>query len=107
MLVGYVSDERYLALSDVLLEFESDSGSVETRSRATGAVYVEVEPGEYRVTLQKPGFRAKRTTMRVISGQIYQFRMLSDLLLGYAWPKWVRSGEQAEFRVHSLEPYKI
>ncbi len=31
MLVGYVSDERYVALSDVLLEFECEAGSVETR----------------------------------------------------------------------------
>jgi len=107
MLVGYVSDERYLALADVLLEFESGSRSVETRSRASGAVYADIEPGQHRVTLQKPGYGAKRTSMRVVSGQLYQFRLLSDCLLGYAWPKWVRAGEQAEFRVHSLEPYKI
>src|SRR5262249_38321854 len=25
----------------------------------------------------------------------------------YAWPKCVRSGESAEFRVHSVEPYKL
>ena len=59
MLVGYVSDERYVALADVLLEFESASGSVESRSRATGAVYAELAPGRYRVTLQKPGYGAK------------------------------------------------
>ena len=38
MLVGYVSDDRYIALSDVQLEFVNDSGSVEARSRASGAV---------------------------------------------------------------------
>ena len=39
MLIGYVSDERYLALSDVALEFVDDRGrSWEARSRATGAV---------------------------------------------------------------------
>ena len=37
----------------------------------------------------------------------YQFRLLSDGLLGYAWPKWVRAGETSEFRVHSVEPYKL
>ena len=37
----------------------------------------------------------------------YQFRLLSDGLLGYAWPKWVRSGERSEFRVHSVEPYHL
>jgi len=107
MLIGYVSDERYLALADVLLEFESGSRSVETRSRASGAVHADIEPGQYRLTLQKPGYGAKRTSLRVVSGQLHQFRLLSDCLLGYAWPKWVRSGERAEFRVHSLEPYKI
>src|SRR4029078_13452548 len=34
-------------------------------------------------------------------------RLLSDGLLGYAWPKWVRSGERSEFRVHAVEAYKI
>ena len=39
MLLGYVSDERYVALSDVLLEFEQGGRSIEARSRATGAVH--------------------------------------------------------------------
>jgi len=38
MLIGYVSDERYVAVPDTLLEFERDGDSVEARSRATGAV---------------------------------------------------------------------
>ncbi len=59
MLVGYVSDERYIALDNVLLEFQSQSGSVETRSRATGAVYADIAPGAYRVTLRKDGYGAK------------------------------------------------
>ena len=37
----------------------------------------------------------------------YQFRLLSDGLLGYAWPKWVKAGEKSEFRVHSVEPYQL
>ena len=28
-------------------------------------------------------------------------------LLGYAWPRCVRSGEVSEFRVHSVEPYHL
>ena len=105
-LIGYVSDERYVALADVLLEFETPSGSVETRSRATGAVYADLPPGTYRVTLQKPGFGAKRARV-TLTDEPYAFRLLSDGLLGYAWPKWVRSGERSEFRVHSVEPYKL
>jgi hypothetical protein len=106
MLVGYVSDERYVALADVLLEFADAFGSVEARSRATGAVYADIGPGTYQVTLQKPGYGAKRVRA-TLSGQPHQFRLLCDGLLGYAWPKWVRAGEKAEFRVHSVEPYKI
>ena len=37
----------------------------------------------------------------------HQFRLLSDGLLGYAWPKWVKAGEKSEFRVHSVEPYQL
>ena len=59
MLIAYVSDERYVALPDVLLELEGEAGSFEARSRATGSVHVEVPSGNYKVTLQKPGFGAK------------------------------------------------
>ena len=31
MLIAYVSDERYVALPDVLLEFEGEAGSFEAR----------------------------------------------------------------------------
>ena len=31
----------------------------------------------------------------------------ADGLLGYMWPKWVRSGERSEFRVHSVEQYQL
>ena len=108
MLVAYVSDERFLALPDVLLEFERDGCSVETRSRASGSVHAELPPGAYRVTLQKPGFGAKRVDVEVGPGRPpHQFRLLSDGLLGYAWPKWVKAGEKSEFRVHSVEPYEL
>ena len=59
MLIGYVSDERYVAIPDVLLEFVNESGSYEARSRATGAIYADLSPGPYKVTLYKPGFGAK------------------------------------------------
>src|SRR5262249_2799842 len=50
MLIAYVSDERYVALADVLLEFEGQAGSIEARSRASGAVHAELPPGDYTVT---------------------------------------------------------
>src|SRR5262245_10157674 len=38
MLVGYVSDERYVALADVAVVIENDAGMFATRSLANGAV---------------------------------------------------------------------
>lgn len=107
MLIGYVSDERYVALPDVQLEFQQGETSLEVRSRASGAVHADLPPGEYLVTLYKAGFGSKRVRMTAAVGQPFHFRLLSDCLLGYAWPKWVRSGERAEFRVHSVEAYKL
>jgi len=108
LLAGYVSDERYVALADVLLEFEREGRSVAVvRSTPRGAVYADVEPGVYRVTLVKEGFGSKRVEVMVEPGRPHAFRLLSDRLLGYVWPKWVRSGERAEFRVHSVEPYRL
>src|SRR5438067_5718043 len=107
MLVGYVSDERYVALPDVMLEFENAGGSLEARSRASGAVYVDVTPGPYKVTLYRTGFGQKSVQMTVRDSEPYQFRLLPDGLLGYMWPKWVRAGERAEFRVHAVEQYKL
>ena len=107
MLVGYVSDERYVAIADCLLLFENEHGAVEARSRADGSVDAGVEPGEYDVSLNRDGFGPKRVRMTVQDGQPHQFRLLSAGLLGYAWPKAVRAGERAEFRVHAHEAYKI
>jgi N,N-dimethylformamidase len=108
MPIAYISDERYVALPDVLLEFESTAGSFETRSRATGAVHVDLPAGQYKVTLQKPGFGAKSVQLEIgLEREPYQIRLLADGLLGYAWPKWLRAGEQSEFRVHSVEPYHL
>jgi N,N-dimethylformamidase len=108
MLVAYVSDERYVAMADVILEFEGAAGSFEARSRATGSVHADLPPGTYRVTLQKSGFGAKSVNVEIAHGQTpHQFRLLSDGLLGYAWPKWIKAGARSEFRVHSVEPYQL
>ncbi len=108
MLIGCASDESYSALSDVLFEFIDARGqSWEARSRASGAVYAELPPGEYRVVVQKSGYGAKFSRITLPSRAPHQFRLLTDDLLGYAWPKWVRSNQESEFRVHSVEPYKL
>src|SRR5579872_7361959 len=107
MLIGYVSDERYAALPDVLIEFTSSGGSWETRSRASGSVHCDLPPAEYTAILSKPGYGAKRSRIDLRTGRPYHFRLLADGLLGYAWPKCVRAGEKSEFRVHSVEPYHL
>ncbi|WP_406697736.1 carboxypeptidase-like regulatory domain-containing protein [Singulisphaera sp. Ch08] len=107
MLIGYVSDEQYSALPDVLLEFVKEGESWEARSRASGAVHGDIPPGNYLVTVAKPGFGSKRIALSFPRSKPYQFRLLSDALLGYAWPKSVRGGMSGEFRVHSTEPYQL
>ena len=99
MLVGYVSDERYVAIEGVALEFIRNGVSEAVTSRASGAVYADIAPGEYEVVLSKAGFGSKRTTMTVARGAPHHFRLLADQLLGYPWPKYVQSGEKSEFRV--------
>lgn len=108
MLIGYVSDERYMALCDVAVELERDGVSVAvTRSTPRGAIYAELAPGPCRATLICPGFGPKVVDLTLDPARPYQFRLLSDRLLGYMWPRWVRAGERAEFRVHSAAPYRL
>src|SRR5688572_24171666 len=102
MLLGYVSDERYVALCDAAVMIDNGLDTTATRSLANGAIIADVKPGPYRVTLAKDGFGSKRVDMAAEPGKPYQFRLLSDRLLGYVWPKWVRGGQEGEFRVHSL-----
>jgi len=107
MKIGYVSDEKYVAIPDVMLEFISGDTSVQTHSTASGAVYAEIEPGEYNVVLYKAGFGSKRVDVTVVEGTDYHFRLLKDCILGYVWPKCVKAGEKSEFRVHAVEEYGL
>lgn len=108
MLVGYVSNERYVALDDVHVEFQQNGQCIAVvSSTPRGAIYADIAPGEYTVTLVKDGCGPKSVTMRAQEGTPYHFRLLSDSLYGYMWPKWVKSGERSEFRVHAVEAYKL
>lgn len=108
MLVGYVSDEYYAALPEVHFEFRSAAGTVVAmRSSASGAVYADLPPGSYEACLYRPGFGAKRVKVDIDPARPVHFRLLSDRLLGYAWPKWCRGGDRVEFRIHSVEPVKL
>jgi hypothetical protein len=107
--VAYVSDENYVALVGVQTEFESlETGEVGLlQSSPTGALYANVRSGRYRVTLAKNGYGSKWVECQVGTGEPLQFRLLSDGLLGYMWPKWIRSGERSEIRIHSTEQCQV
>lgn len=107
MLVGYVSNERFVALGDVLFEFRGQDGVFAARSNISGAVYADISPGEYEVVLGREGYGSKIVNVNVVPDQPYHFRLLSDCLLGYVWPKCVKSGESSEFRVHAVEEYEL
>src|SRR5437868_6695875 len=103
MLIGYVSDEYYATLPDVALEFRS-AGELRAsaRSAPSGAVYAELSPGEYEVCLSKSGFGSRRTEILVSTAKPVHFRLSSDRLIGYAWPKWCRAGDAVQFRVSAV-----
>ena len=55
-LIGWVSDEWYSALADVMVEIEQDGRAVEqVRSSASGRVETTAPAGDYRLTLAHPG----------------------------------------------------
>lgn len=106
--LAYVSDEMYVAIPDVSGEFESQTTGEVTllRSSPRGAFYGDLPPGPYRVTLAKQGFGSKCSQVE-LGSRPAQFRLLSDGLLGYMWPKWVRAGDSAEYRIHAVEQYQL
>jgi hypothetical protein len=107
MRIGYVSDERYLALPGVWVEVHHAQGIATTQSGASGAIDVEAPPGPCTVLLNLAGYGAKRVQMEIGSGVPTQFRLLRDALLGYIFKKWARTGEGSDFRVHSPNAYKL
>src|SRR5215831_16181226 len=84
--LAYVSDEMYVALPDVLAEFEALDNAAVTilRSSPRGALRGDLPAGMYRVTLVKAGYGSKASTVE-IGGEPVQLRLLSDGLLGYMW----------------------
>jgi len=101
MLIGYVSDERYVAIADALFEFRSGPDVTVARSTISGAVYADITPGSYEVVVGRHGFGSKIATITV-GAEPFNFR-----LLGYMWPRCVKSGERSEFRVHAVEEYEL
>lgn len=107
-LLGWVSDERHVAVPGVHVQIDREGElAAAVRSTARGAVLAAIEPGRYRVTLNAAGFSGKSSLCDLHPERPLQFRLLSDRLAGYAWPLWARAGERVEFRVHSSRPYRL
>jgi N,N-dimethylformamidase len=106
--IAFVSDEQYVALSDVLTEWESVETELSYTLRSTprGAIFGDLPAGSYRVYIAKDGFGAK-TSFVEVGGEPAMLRLLSNDVVGYMWPKWSRSGEQSQFRVHATEPFQL
>ena len=107
--IAYVSDENYLALAEVAAEVESIGSGTRffLRSSPRGAFYGDIPSGRYRVTLAKDGYGSKWLECDLDNSKPYQFRLLSDCLLGFMWPKWARAGDRSEIRAHSPEQYQL
>lgn len=108
MLDAYVSDETYAALSDVLIDIERNDELVTTcRSSVSGRIQADLTAARYTFRLMKAGYGSKSVQMDVSPGKVLHFRLLSEVLIGYMWPKWNTSGNKSEFRVNSPEPYRM
>jgi N,N-dimethylformamidase len=107
-LIGWVSDERFVAVADALLTFVREGEAVDLRSGADGGVRGELAAGSWDVTVARDGYGAKRTVVEVgPENAPHHFRLLSEKPVGYVWPKWVQAGETAGIRVSSPEPYRL
>ena len=103
MLIGYVSDEMYVAIADVLVELRQGSTSIETRSRASGAIHATPGPGQWEVILSHSGY-TRKSVQATFGEAPAQFRLMSDRLVGYMWPKWIQAGGRGEIRIHTRHP---
>jgi hypothetical protein len=107
MLVGYVSDEDFVAVAGALLELQAPDGTAhQAVSSASGAVRLDLAPGDYRAVVACPGYGTKLTRVRIDGGPPAQIRLVRSRLLGYVWPKAVRAGDRYELRVSSPQPYR-
>ena len=110
-LLAYVSDENYVALDGVRIgDFEPLDGAGVPSSHGPAARFGETCPmASYKVTLAKDGYGSKqgRVTCELGRAEPRQFRLLRRKLMGYMWPKWIRSGEYSEIKVSSPEQFQL
>lgn len=109
MILAWVSDEQDVAIADAAIEVERAGETVlVTASTARGRILGELPHGEYRVTLRHPLFGGKRVSLVVGPGaKPPRLRLMSRRLVGFMWPRWIRSGGRAETRFSSPEPFHL
>ena len=109
MLVGYVSDEYFIAISNVSIEATCNSCSelYVAHSSASGAIDLPITQGTYTFALSAAGFSPKRSTQEISIGTQINFRLLSNQLYGYVSPRWSVSGTEATVLVSSKTPYSL
>ncbi len=107
MLIGHVSDENHSAVCGAAVEFRQADRSWTLTSTPSGALYGDLPEGDYEAILACPGYGSKRTRLTLANDRPHLFRLLSDGFLGYMWPGWCRTGETAEYRVHSNHGFRL
>lgn len=106
MLLGYVSDEYYVAVPNAAFEvIIGDDSCITGNTTASGAIHIEATPGEMTIIVNTTGFAPKRVRAQVDGVNPLNIRLISDRLYGFVWPKWVQAGESAEVLVSSKTPY--
>lgn len=95
MILGFVSDENFVALDDVHIEIQRGNETLAVvRSTPRGAVIADLPHGEFRITLVKSGYGSKAVDLKISSPhKPHHFRLLSDSILGYVWPRSVKTGD--------------
>ena len=78
-----------------------------THSSASGAIELPIALGSYTFTLSSEGFSPKRSTYDISTGELINFRLLSNKLYGYVSPRWSISGTEAKVLVSSKSPYSL
>ncbi len=109
MLLGYVSDENYVAIAGALIEAadaNADRAPITAVSSASGRIDLDLAPGEYTVFLAAAGFGAKHVEVSVGAGPV-QFRLLSARPYGYVWPKYAAAGDVGDLCISSPDPYRL
>ena len=109
MLIGYVSDEYFVAVSNVSIEATCSTCSelYVTHSSASGAIELPITQGFYTFALSAEGFSPKRSSHEVLVAKTINFRLLSKTLYGYVSPRWSAAGTQAKVLVSSKTPYSL